>query len=214
MNYADFKKRYRSMPLIVSRDIQVSDQERQGLRNQLGRWEAKGLIIQLKRGVYLLNEDDRKINPGRAFIANQLYGPSYVSLEYALNHYDLIPEKVVTVTSVTTKKTKIFQNISGKFTYQHLKPEVFRGFRAIRDEAGFSFFMAGPEKAVVDFVYLNLPRFKAGHPEIFEESYRFQNLKGLKASKLKEVASYFRNSKLTRIIEDFCGWMKKGALRD
>ena len=197
------------MPLIVSRDIQVPEKERQGLRNQLGRWEAGGLIVQLRRGVYLLNEEDRKINPSRPFIANQLYGPSYVSLEFALNYYDLIPEKAVTVTSVTTKKTKIFQNALGRFTYQHLKPRVFRGFRAVRDEAGFSFFMADPEKAIVDFVYLNLSRFKAGHADIFEESYRFQNLEGLRAAKLKEAASYFRSPKLAMIVEDFCGWMKK-----
>jgi predicted transcriptional regulator of viral defense system len=213
MNYSKFKKSYRNMPLIISRDIQVPEEERQGLRNQLGRWEAKGLITQLRRGIYLFNEEDRKSNPSRPFIANQLYGPSYVSMEFALNYYDLIPEMAVTVTSVTTKKTKIFENAAGRFSYQHCQSRAFRGFRAVKDEAGFSFFMADPEKAIVDFVYLNLARFKPGHPDIFEESYRFQNLEDLKVCKLKEAASYFRSPKLAVIIEDFCCWFKKRSAR-
>ena len=213
MLYSDFKKICRKRPIITSKDIIVPTKERHVLRNQLGRWEKKGLIIQLKRGVYLLNEDDRSIHPSRFFIANQLYNPSYVSLEYALNYYDLIPEKVVDVTSITTKKTKVFENAIGKFTYQHLQPRAFRGFRAVKDEAGFSFFMADPEKAIVDFVYLNLARFKVGDTDIFEESYRYQNLEQLKLAKLRVSASYFQSHKLTRIVEDFCQLLKKRGNR-
>lgn len=61
---------------------------------QLSNWEKKGLIIRLKRGLYVLNENDRKIEPSRIFLANSLYSPSYVSTAYALGYYDLIPEKV------------------------------------------------------------------------------------------------------------------------
>lgn len=64
------------------------------LRVQLSNWEKKGLIIRLKRGLYVLNENDRKIEPSRIFLADSLYSPSYVSTAYALGYYDLIPEKV------------------------------------------------------------------------------------------------------------------------
>lgn len=61
---------------------------------QLSNWEKKGLIIRLKRGLYVLNENNRKIEPSRIFLANSLYSHSYVSTAYALGYYDLIPEKV------------------------------------------------------------------------------------------------------------------------
>jgi len=64
------------------------------LRVQLSNREKKGLIIRLKQGLYVLNENNRKIEPSRIFLANSLYSPSYVSTAYALGYYDLIPEKV------------------------------------------------------------------------------------------------------------------------
>jgi predicted transcriptional regulator of viral defense system len=63
------------------------------LRVQLSNWEKKGLITRLKQGLYVLNENNRKIEPSRIFLANSLYSPSYVSTAYALGYYDLIPEK-------------------------------------------------------------------------------------------------------------------------
>ena len=113
--------------------------------------QAKKLIIKLKRGFYVLNENDRKVTPSRFYIANRLYGPSYISMESALSFYGFIPEQVSALTSVTTKKTLRIRNDSGDFLYQHIKPETFRGFKAAKDNTGFDFFIAVPEKAIVDF---------------------------------------------------------------
>ena len=91
-------------------------------------------------------------------------------MEYALNFYGLIPEKVADLTSVTTKKTTRFSAQEGTFIYQHIKPGAFRGFKTFKDEANLTFFMALPEKAVVDFIYLNLEKFKVADSKIFERS--------------------------------------------
>lgn len=210
MDYNTFKKRFIGFPVIQTRDIlSLEKEDRQALFNQLARWQQKGLIVKLKRGVYVLGEDDRRVNPERPFIANQLYAPSYVSLEYALSFYGLIPEAVADVTSVTTKKTVSFKNSFGKFIYQHIRPCAFRGFKITKDPSGNSCFFALPEKAVVDFIYLNLRLFKPQNKDIFEQSYRFQNLDMLKAKKIIEAARLFNNHKLLKVAEMFCKFVKE-----
>lgn len=203
MRYSEFKNRCQDLPLIQTRDIFRFDTQsggKQTVFNQLNRWQERKWVVKLKRGLYLLNPNDRKIHPSRSFLANQLYSPSYISLEYALNFYGLIPEKVVDITSVTTKKTNIFKNEEGSFIYQHIKKEAYAGFRSLTDEEGLTFFMAHPEKAMVDFLYLNLSRFDSDAQNVFKESFRFQNMEILRNDKLLEYTKLFHNKKLTRLV--------------
>ncbi len=209
MNYTQFKNKFQELPIIASKDVLRMAKDGQAIRNQLNRWHKKGLIIKLKRGTYLFNKTDRKTNPSLIFVANQLYAPSYVSLEFALNHYDLIPEKVVDVTSVSTRKTMRIKNELGVFIYQHIKPDAFRGFRLVRDERGMPLLLAEPEKAVVDFLYLNLNKFKVNAEEQFSSSYRFQNVDKLKQKRLLELAKVFHKSGLLRVTQSFCNFIKK-----
>lgn len=209
MNYAEFKNRVQPWPIIFSRDIMLGRKDKQAIRNQLERWSSKKLLIKLRRGVFILNENDRKINASRAYIANQLYSPSYVSLEYALNYYDLIPERVSDLTGITTKKTMRFMNQAGTFIYQHIKPGAFRGFKMLKDEAGLLFLMAEPEKALVDFFYLNLGRIRREDEKVFEESYRLQNLEILRTKKLMEFALLFDSRKLMDVAQNLCKLIKR-----
>jgi len=211
MHYTEFRKQFSHYPLILSQDMATLKEDRQVMRNQFNRWTAKGLLIKLKRGVYTLNDSDRRITPSRRFVANQLYSPSYVSMEDALNFYGLIPERVTDVTSVTTRKTLRIKNLLGNFTYQHIKPAVFRGFKAIKDETGGSFFIAEPEKAIIDFLYLNLYKFQQDFTGAVTESYRFQNLEGLRPKRIVEFAQLFNNLKLMRVAKSFCQKVKNEA---
>lgn len=213
MRYLEFKNKFNTLPLIIARDIAIFKKDKQALLNQLRRWQNNGLIIKLKRGLYILNENDRKVTPSRQFLANQLYAPSYISLEYALNFYGLIPERVSAVTSATTKKTTHFLNTLGDFVYQHIKAEAFRGFKAAKEAGGLTFFIAEPEKAVVDFLYLNLDKIKASDMDVFENSYRFQNTEDLKPKRITELASLFGNKKLTRLAKLFCAFIRKEKRR-
>jgi len=61
---------------------------------RLSRWRSQGKLIQLRRGRYLLSEEHRRFEVADFYIANCLYRPSYVSLQSALEHYDMIPEAV------------------------------------------------------------------------------------------------------------------------
>jgi len=209
MNFTEFKEKFCYMPFISARAVTTLAQDPQAMRNQLTRWQRNGLIIRLKRGIYALNKADRKVNSSRFFLANQLLWPSYMSLESALGYYGLIPETVVDVTSVTTKKTSRFTNPIGRFIYQHIKPDAFRGYRSYKDEAGLECLIAEPEKAVVDFLYLNLRKFKTEAKAVFRESYRFQNIEGLKPKKVLSWARLFKNSRLEAVAGEFCKFIKE-----
>ena len=208
MNYTEFKLKFQHYPLILSRDILKSQGDPQALLNQLGRWTNKGLLIQLRKGVYIFNKSDQKLAPDINYIANRLYEPSYVSLEYALNFYGIIPEKVKDVTSITTRKTIVAVNELGRFIYQHIKPQGFRGFKKM-GESLMPFFIAEPEKAVVDFLYLNLSKFGKETRDVLEHSFRFQNIEELKEQRLMELGHLFTNKKLTRILKALIVWMKE-----
>ena len=80
--------------------------------------EKKGVLIRLKRGLYVVSPEISGKELSVGLIANHLYGPSYVSLHWALRRYGLIPERVYSVTSVTTRHIREFENSLGRFTYK------------------------------------------------------------------------------------------------
>jgi len=211
MTYTQFKNRLQKLPIISVRQFFDIGQHVQVIRNQLNRWQKKGLVIKLKKGLYVLNENDRKIHPSRIFLANAIYSPSYVSTEYVLGYYDLIPEKVQDVTCITTKKTAKFTNAFGTFVYQHVKTELFFGFKEIQDENKLPVLIAEPEKAMLDFIYLNLSNFKNKNKDVFTESYRFQNLGLLKRKKLIEYARRYNNKAVLNIVEKLLEFVKESA---
>ncbi len=211
MKYADFRSQVNGLPYILSKEAVRLCKDRQVMKNQLSRWEKRGLIVKLRQGMYLLNDQDRKIMPTRTFLANQMYEPSYVSLEYALGLYGLIPERVETVSSITTRKTACFSNKWGDFTYQHIKPQAFRGFSLRQEADNTGSFIADPEKAVVDFLYFHSKECREGRViELLMESYRFQNMESLRPGRLLAYARLFSGMKLERTTTELCAFLKKG----
>lgn len=107
-----------------------------------------GLFIKLRNNFYAVKDS----NFDYSFIANKLYQPSYVSLETALSHYNIIPEVVYGTTSITTKAPREFSTPIGNFTYQHIKTEAFTGYRLMEIDR-FKALFAEPEKALADYLY-------------------------------------------------------------
>jgi len=129
------------------------------LKRMVFRWKEKGWLIALKRGLYELTYP-RDLNIPDMFIANRLYGPSYVSLETALSNYSVIPEVSMAVTSVTAKPTRRFKNKHGLFLYHTVTTSAFCGYYIERQE-GFDIHIAEPEKALVDYLYFKTYRGKS-----------------------------------------------------
>ena len=89
-------------------------------RDRITKLLESEVIIRIKKGLYCFSEDFRKEPVSREYLANLIYGPSYVSLDYALSYYGLIPERVNIVTSVTTKRSCDFHTPLGVFSYRML----------------------------------------------------------------------------------------------
>ena len=115
----------------------------------LEKYVKEGLFFRLKKGLYLLTTD-HSIPEGR--IANALYAPSYISFEFALAYWNIIPETVYTITSATTKPSRLFTVKDIAYSYLSLKKEAFTGYSLI-GEGNDSFLMADKEKALADYLY-------------------------------------------------------------
>lgn len=116
---------------------------------------AKGAVLKLRRGLYVLGPDEHDKPLCLPLLANHILGPSYVSLEYALGWHGLIPEGVVDVTSVTLKRSRTMTTPVGRFSYAHLPQKAYAiGIRMEQTSDGGSFLLASAEKALCDLVML------------------------------------------------------------
>jgi hypothetical protein len=110
----------------------------------------QGVIVRVKKGLYVFGEDYRQRPYSRELLANLIYGPSFISLDYALSYHGLIPERVEQVTSVTSKRGRKFDTPVGTFVYRPVPQGSFHlGMNRI--EIGeISFLLASPERALAD----------------------------------------------------------------
>jgi len=123
-------------------------------RDKISDLLKKRVIIRVKKGLYIFGDEYRRRPYSREILANLIYGPSYISLDYALQHYGLIPERVEALTSVTTGRSHRFSTPVGLFTYRMIPLEAFRiGMDRIEIDNGRAFLMATPEKALADKLY-------------------------------------------------------------
>lgn len=113
--------------------------------------KADGLIVPVKKGLYIAGRSLGSGRPESALLANHILGPSYLSMESALAHYALIPEKVFAVTSMTTKASRKFQTSAGLYTYTNLPlPYYAFGLATISLSKDQQAIIAIPEKALCD----------------------------------------------------------------
>lgn len=130
--------------------------------------EREGKIIRLKKGLFVVSEQISGKPISRELIANHLYGPSYISFEYALSWHGLIPERVHSIQSITTKRSRGFSNKLGQFDYIFThKDYFFIGIRQITTNPSNTFLIASPEKALCDMIS-------------YTSNLRIQSLKAMK----------------------------------
>ena len=114
-----------------------------------------GELVSLRRGLYVPGPELDLPIPDSFVIANHLRGPSYISLESALSYWNLIPERVYEITSVTTKTSKTYTTSIGRFSFQHLiTPYYSFGIKSVRLTEFQTALIASPEKAVCDKIVL------------------------------------------------------------
>lgn len=142
--------KYKEQPITHQ---MVSDvlQEYRRPNDKIKALKDQGVLQSVKKGVYILGDSTETAPPAPALLANHIYGPSYVSVESALSYYNLIPERVQTIASMTTKPSAKFDTSAGFFTYTYLAlPYYAFGIRSLAFGKDQNALIATPEKALAD----------------------------------------------------------------
>lgn len=121
-------------------------------RNKIANLETEGKLIRLKRGLYVVSPDESQKLLSTELIANHIYGPSYVSMESALKYYGLIQESVRVLRSITTKRSRVFENSISRFEYINCSEKYYSIGINQKIGNGYSFLIASPEKALCDLI--------------------------------------------------------------
>jgi hypothetical protein len=185
-------------------------------RMKISSMLAKGAIIRVKKGLYILGETQRRRPYCRELLANLIYGPSYISLEYALHYHGLTPERAETVTSVTSGRSRVFATPVGTFSYRMIPLAAFRtGMDRIELDDGRSFLIAIPEKALADRVVADrgagISTQKALH-DYLVANLRVDPavLRGLDPTRLVEIASHYRSHRV-KLLADLVSRLRRSG---
>ncbi|MDD3725824.1 MAG: hypothetical protein PHI44_01325 [Candidatus Ratteibacteria bacterium] len=192
LNWIEAEKKIRESgirifsPVDLKRILEVSEIS---VRFFLTRYVKKGAILKLRNNLYALSS---KI-PSEMEIANTLYRPSYISLDFALSYYHIIPEMVYVITSVTTRPTARFQILDKEFQYHRIKRSVFTGYLPEKIE-GKTILIADKEKTLVDYLYF-----------VSRKIYEFNERIDVSCVDKKKVVHYaelFNNKGLNKLIQE------------
>ncbi len=205
MKYVDLLNQVADLPCFTTRFLAAGENLSQ-IRLQLSRWVKGGRLIKLHKGLYTLAEPYRKIKPEPFCIANSLRSASYVSLQSALAQYGLIPEFVPVVTSLTTGRPQTIETPMGRFDFRHIKKSFFWGYQNTELTAGQTAFIARPEKALLDLVYLT----HGGDKEEFIEELRIQNIEQIDKAALWEFTEKAQNPKFKRALHNIKRIINRG----
>ncbi len=164
-----------------------------------------GVIERVKKGLYVFGQEYARGPVVKETLANLIYGPSCISLEYALAFHGLIPERVETVTSVTPKRDKNFKTPLGNFTYRYLKPEKYPvGIDQVWIDDSHPVLMASPEKALADYLVLKkVPHMKNEEEarQFLEDDLRIDPVKfsRFNPTALRKLNRHYRNKNVEKV---------------
>jgi predicted transcriptional regulator of viral defense system len=177
--------------LLLSGNVDPVD-----VRRQLSRWAGNGRLYRLRRGLYALAPPYRKVKAHPFVVANRMVRPSYVSLQSALAIHGLIPESVPVTTSITTGRPGEFSTPLGTFVFRHVRTPLFQGFREFEMDTLQPAFVATPEKALLDLLYLE----KGSDSEAYLAELRLEIDDGFDLEELERFSRIFRSGKVLRAV--------------
>lgn len=172
------------------------------VRQKINELLKTGVIIRVKKGLYVFGGAYNQAPICKEVLANLIYGPSCISLEYALAYHGLIPERVETITSVTPKRDKEFKTPLGRFTYRYLGIEKYpHEIEQVWLDRNHPVLMASPEKALCDYLVLNkIPDFAGTEEarEFLESDLRIdrEHWKRFKPNTLSKLNQFYRNKNI------------------
>jgi len=197
MEFSELLLRVGDEPVFETGLLLAGQVSPEDVQRQLSRWTKAGRIIQLRRGLYTLASPFQKKKPHPFLAANRIVRGSYVSCQSALEFYGLIPEYTPAVVSVAATRPLRCQNPIGVFEFRHVRVSWLAGYRLLDLGDGQEAFVAMPEKALLDLIYLQPG---GDHPEYLRE-LRLQNLDRLDLNALRQWAGRGGRPKLRRAAE-------------
>jgi len=171
--------------------------------------KKKGYLQSIQKGQHFNLKSKNLESTPFEVLANSLFSPSYVSIEWALQYYGLIADRVEQVTSVTIRSSKEFKTATAIFSYEHIHRKRYPvGYVSISPDSDISFFIARPEKALIDYVSLRAKNLKIKSEKdiqkFLDEDIRLNLKSFLEQTKPGDVREllpfYHRNSKEHRIL--------------
>ena len=171
-------------------------------RNRINDLLRQGIIIRVKKGLYVFGDKHRKYPYSKELLANLIYGPSYVSLDYALAYHGLIPERVEALTSVTPNRSRRFATPVGLFIYRQIPSRAYEvGMVRVEADHDQAFLIASPEKALADKIVSvrGAPIVSAAEMSRFlEEDLRIdaEAVRALSAERIDDYAGRYRSRRL------------------
>jgi hypothetical protein len=169
----------------------------------ISRMVKSGELVRLKNGFFLITEKFEENGIPYEQIANLLYGPSYISFEWALSYYKMIPEGVYVVTNASATKSKNYTTPIGTFDYIYLSHFRYAIGIDQKENAAGSFLIATPEKALADVIHLKSKKLE-GHDLLVDliEARRIDEdlLKNLNKNHLFEIADQYRSKAVVNLI--------------
>lgn len=180
-----------------------SDDARYGL---VKRALKRGEVIRLKRGLYLLGETFQRKRPNLFVLSQLLHWPSYITHLSALQYHGLIPEAVVAVTSATAGRATKYKTPLGDFFFSPVPArEFFCGVVRVEQDKE-AFLIATPEKALLDYVYMQRLPWKGIAPLLGSLRMEPSDLQSLNIPLLLTLAKQYKRRRITtfaaRLAED------------
>ena len=184
--------------MIITNDILKTKLEKYSNKNnKISREIKNGKIIKIVKGLY---ETDP--NTAGYLLASSIYGPSYLSFEYALYYYGLIPEKVLVYTNATfdKKKKKKYDTYFGTYLYRDVPKNVYPLGIKLIEEGEHSYQIATPEKALCDKLYTLNPVQNISQLEnlLFDDlRIDIDELKKLKLQDIEEISKAYHSTNVS-----------------
>lgn len=185
-------------------------------REKISLWLKSGELIRVKKGLYVFGSMAQQTTYNPLSLANLIYGPSAVSLTYALSYYGMIPERVDEITSITCLRDKLFETPIGRFSYRYLHPYKYPyGVQWVQTNPQDSFLIATPEKALCDHLILTDKKIIFNTLDdvatYLENDMRIDMnaLQQFKMPLLREIINHYDHDRLTLLYTFIKSWKNK-----
>ena len=197
-----------TLPSFGASDLAPLGEKPTYLNIILSRHAKRGVLLHLRKNLYVtkayLDNAEKKgvYSDYVEFIANKLYSPSYLSLDYVLHEHNMLTDVPRNITSVALRKTDSFSNELGTFIYHKIKEELFNGFNVVK-KSNFSILKASKAKALLDFLYFR-KRLLVDKDAV--EELRL-NMDEFSKNDFRELEGYVEKEGSSRMREIF-NWLK------